>query len=372
MGCFPLCSGSRIVTKGKAGAEPRRLGEVYTRTLLWLVSRPPCPSVFTPVQTGPWGLKSGRGYPPQGSIPGPKGIKRPTKRSCSTALCFTGGNAFLCSTVGSTRPVASCGLPCARAHSDAILRTLVPEGVPGFPPYGLITGCPPLGSQRALPVFPNDRKCNCGPWGTRGRGPAENLIGKLHTGPEGPRSPSPSSRSAAVPNGPPTWKPSWSTTSGQPGLSHITRRPNSSGPPACALPTTTKNRPCASGSTGPWAPPRAMGGSRGDRPWTIQEGPRKAQGGRSPGSTPSSPKAPTGDSGHRIAGGPAPGAPAGTIAREPSTARTTITPSPGEAARYGARTRRPATRGIRKRPRVPRSAGWRGMGRAERPMELLR
>ena len=81
-------------------------------------------------------------------------IKGPTKRSCFTALYLTGGNAFLCSKVGSTRPVAGYGPPCAKAHSDAFLRTLVPESVPGIPPYGLITGCPPPGSQRALPFFP--------------------------------------------------------------------------------------------------------------------------------------------------------------------------------------------------------------------------
>ena len=290
MGCFPPCSGPGIVAKQKIGDGTRRLGATYPRTLLWKVSRPPCPCVCTPVQTGPGGLESGRKYTPQGSISGPKRIRKPSKRSLPAALYFIGWSAHLCGAVGSTRPVANCGLPCALAYSRTFPHAPVPEGVLGTPPGGLVCGRLPLGSQRDPPVFPSDWKFDCGPWATRGRRPAKILIGKLHTGPESPRSPSPSSGNVAVPNGPPTWKPSWSTTSGQPGLGPMTRRPSSSGPPACALPTTTKNRPYVSGSTGPWAPPRAKQapdgsggppqGARWEEPKPDPEQPQGVNGGQ--------------------------------------------------------------------------------------------
>ena len=53
VGCSPLHSSSRIARKEKAGTESRQTGGIYIRTLTELASRPPSPSVFAPVQTGP-------------------------------------------------------------------------------------------------------------------------------------------------------------------------------------------------------------------------------------------------------------------------------------------------------------------------------
>ena len=356
VGCSPSRKGSRTTREEKAGTGSRRRGGPCARTMAELAPRPPSPSSIAPIETSPWGLGPGREYPHQGLNSGPECVKGPCpRRSRFTALYFNGGEAlFPCRAVGSTRPVASYGLPCANADSVAVLSTQPPVGTLGISPYGLITGSAPPGSQRALTFFPNNRETDCEPWATHGRGPAVSLDSKQFTNTGNLGTPSPSSRTAAVPIGPPTWKPSWGTTSGLPGSSHPRRRPITSGPPACVLPTTTRKQPCTSGSTDPWVPPRAQGRGKEDRPQRIRRNPRKEHGGNSPRTTPRTSRAAAGGSGHRAAGGPPRRAPGGTAAQEHTTTRTTIALRPGDSARCGTRDRNSATHGIRGRAKGPR------------------
>ena len=107
-------------------------------------------------------------------------------------------------------------------------------------------------------------------------------------------------------------------------------------------------RPAHGRHHGPWA------GAGRTGPREFGRSPRKAHGGRSPRTTPRSPKAPAGGvvTGPRVV--PRQELRMGQTAQEPSTTRTTIAPSPGDIARPGARITRPATRGIRGTAKGPR------------------
>ena len=258
-------------------------------------------------------------------------------------------------------------------NSPSTYPFIICSGALGISPYGLNTGSAPPGSQRTLPFFlPNDREPDRELWAPHGRGPAVSLDHKQLTSLGNPGTPSPSSRSAAEPTGPPTWKASWSTTSGQLGSGHSRRRPTTSGPPACVPPSTTRRRPCSSGSTGPWRPPQAQGRGKEDKPQRIRRSPQRKDGGTSPRTSPRTAKAEAGGSGHRAAGSPTRRALGGAVTPEPTTTRTTIAVSPGDNDRRGTRDNYSATRGIRGTAKGPGSASWRKRGPAERPMGLLR
>ena len=83
------------------------------------------------------------------------------------------------------------------------------------------------------------------------------------------------------------------------------------------------------------------------------EPPRSADG-KEPEPDPGQPQGSHGSSGRRTTRGPAPGALDGAEVPRTPTARTTSAPTPGEAARHGARVARPPTRGMRGAAMSPR------------------